>query len=105
MAQIAQFPGLLLIVARVGTQFVLQAFDGLIVGVQRFDFIQQLLVQCRNFSRLNAVLARQGVDGVQTLLDLLQSRRVRLETVEKPVDFTDRFLDLNLASCSRWSGD
>ncbi|MCY1562969.1 hypothetical protein D9M68_1004370 [compost metagenome] len=65
MAQGAQLAGLLLIVARIGGQLLVQALDGLVVGVEVFQFLEQLLLHGRQFGGLHPVFACQGVDRVE----------------------------------------
>ena len=43
-AQLAEFCSFALVMASVGVEFFLQAFAGLIVGVEAFHFIEQLLL-------------------------------------------------------------
>ncbi|MCY1407251.1 hypothetical protein D9M71_225460 [compost metagenome] len=82
--------------ASIGCKFVGQALDGLVIGIEGFDFIQQLLLQAGHFGGVNAVFARQGINGVQALFELLQARRVGIEVVEEAVQFADGFFYLNL---------
>ncbi|MCY1414606.1 hypothetical protein D9M71_300600 [compost metagenome] len=82
--------------ARIGSKLLGQALDRLVVGIEGFDFIQQFLLQARHFGRVNAVLACQGIDGVQPLFELLQACGVGIEVVEEAVQFADGFLHLYL---------
>ena len=43
MAQIAELPRFLLIMTGIRSQFIAETFDRFIVGIQRFDFVQQAL--------------------------------------------------------------
>ena len=55
----AQFAGFLLVVASVGGQLFAEALDRFVIGIEAFQFFQQLLVQVGQFARLYAVLARE----------------------------------------------
>lgn len=96
--------GLLLIVPGKCLHFVLQAFDGFIIGIQCFYFIQQLLLQRGHFTWLDAVLARQCIDSIKTLFKLLQSGRVGVEVIQKTVQFAYRFFNLYLRAGQQTSG-
>jgi len=92
----AQFAGFLLVVASVGGQLFAEALDRFVIGIEAFQFFQQLLVQVGQFARLYAVLARQGVDGVQALLQHLLAFRIGVEMVDEAIELTDRLFDLDL---------
>ncbi|MNF93245.1 hypothetical protein D3C84_759130 [compost metagenome] len=98
VAQSAQFGCLLLIMTRVGGQLLGQAFRGFVVGIEGFQFVEQALLQFGQLGRLDPVLARQGVDVVEALFQLLLARRVGVEMVEEAVQFAHGFLDLDLCA-------
>lgn len=96
LAQAAQFFGFFLVMPGVGGQFVAQASDRFVVGVQRLQFVEQALLQVGQFGGLDPVLARQGINDVQALLDLLLAIGIGIEVVDEAVQFADRLLDLDL---------
>ena len=103
-AQIAQFPCALLIVAGKGRQLIGQALDVFIVGVEGLQLIQQFLLQGGHFGGLDPMFARQGINGVEALFEVLQTARVGVEMVDKAVEFPHRLFDLNLCAGQQVSG-
>ncbi|MCY1426520.1 hypothetical protein D9M71_423420 [compost metagenome] len=103
-AQLGQFVGLVAVVAGIGFQLLAQALDGAVVGVQRLQLLTQLFLQGAQLSRLDAVLARQTVDAVQALLDLLLALWVGLEVVDEAVETAHRLLDLDLCAGQQADG-
>ncbi|GBH19934.1 Hemolysin activation/secretion protein [Pseudomonas syringae pv. actinidiae] len=96
MTPVAQFARFLLIMAGKGLHLVLQTLDGLVVGVQRFYFIQQLLLQRGHFARLDTVLARQRIDSIESLFKLLQAGWIGIEMIQKAIQFAYGFFYLDL---------
>ena len=103
-AQGAQFLGLLPVVTFIGGQFLAEALDRLVVGVQAFQFLQQALLQLGQFEGLHPVFARQAIDGVQALLQQLLALRVGIEVIDEAVQFADRLLDLDLRAGQQVGG-
>ncbi len=95
-AQRAEFGGLLLVMTGVGGQFLGQAFAGLVVGIEALQFLEQSLLQGGQLGGLDAVLAGQGVDGVQAFFEVLLALRVGIEVIDEAVQFAHGLLDLDL---------
>ncbi len=98
LAQVAQLAGFLLVMSGERGKFVAQSLNGFVVGVKGFNFIQQLLLHRRHFGRLNAMFACQGVDGIQALLYFLQAGWVGIEVVEKAIELSHGFFNLDLCA-------
>ena len=94
--QAGQLARFFLVVTGIGRQFLTQLLDRFIAGVQAFQLFEQAVLQRHHFGRVYAVFARQGIDSVEAFLDVLQTRRVCLEVVEKTIEFADRFFHLDL---------
>ena len=104
LAQLAQFACLFLVMAGVGGQFVSQSLHGFIVGIQAFQFVQQALLQLAQIAGLHAVLARQTVDAVEAILQLLLTLRVGIEVIDEAIEFADGFLHLDLRTGQQVGG-
>ena len=53
-------------------------------------------MQVGQFGRLHAVLASEGVDGIQPLFQHLLALRIGVEVIDEAVQLADRLFDLNL---------
>lgn len=80
----------------VGGQFVVQVFDCFVVGVQCFQFVEQVLLQVGQFGGLDLVFVCQGINDVQVFFDLLLVIGIGIEVVDEVVQFVDCFFDLDL---------
>ncbi|MNH46163.1 hypothetical protein D3C79_1088330 [compost metagenome] len=58
----------------------------------------------RQFGGVHAVLAGQGIDGVETLFQGLQAHWVGVEVVEKAIELAHGFLDLDLCTGDQGGG-
>ncbi|MNC51597.1 hypothetical protein D3C75_1008940 [compost metagenome] len=70
-AQGAQLTGFVLVMAGKGRQFFAKTLDGLVIGIQAFEFFHQPLLQVCQFCRVHTVFAGEGIDAVETLFELL----------------------------------
>ena len=103
-AQCAELGGFLLVMALIGGQLFGQAFTGLVVGIQAFKLLEQLLLQGGQLGGLDAMLACQGVDGVQALFEKLLTLRVGVEVIEEAIQLADCFFDLDLRTGQQVAG-
>ena len=81
-----------------------QPLDVFIVGVQGFEFIEQALLQCGDLGWLHAVFARQRVNGVEPLFEVLQATGVGIKVINEAIEFAHGFFNLNLRAGQQVGG-
>ncbi|MNH31921.1 hypothetical protein D3C79_923320 [compost metagenome] len=81
-----------------GRQFFAKTLDGLVIGIQAFEFFHQPLLQVCQFCRVHTVFAGEGIDAVETFFELLQARGVGVEVIKETVQLADRFFNLDLCT-------
>ena len=96
LAQSAQLPGFFLIMTGKRSELLAQSFDGFVVRVECFDFIQQFLLHGCDFSRLDSMLASQGINSVQALFYFLQACWVGVEVIQETIEFAHGLFNLDL---------